>query len=43
MFEIARWSVAEGGAFAYVSEAADVQSPYMHGETIAPLVNAILT
>ena len=42
MFEIANWSVAVGGAFAYVSEAADVRSPYMHGETIAPLVDAIL-
>ena len=42
MFEIANWSVAVGGAFAYVSEAANVRSPYMHGETIAPLVDAIL-
>jgi len=42
MFEIARWSVAVGGAFAYVAEAADVVSPYMHGETIQPLVEAIL-
>lgn len=42
MFEIARWSVAVGGSFAYVAEAADVVSPFMHGETILPLVEAIL-
>ena len=42
MFEITRWSIAVGGAFAYVAEAADVVSPYMHGETIQPLVEAIL-
>ena len=42
MFEIAHWSVAVGGAFAYVSKAADVASPFAHGKTIEPLVNAIL-
>ena len=42
MFEIAHWSIAVGGAFAYVAEAADVVSPHMHGETIQPLVDAIL-
>ena len=42
MFEIAKWSVAVGGAFAYVTQAADVASPYPHGETIKPLVDAIL-
>ena len=43
MFEIARWSVAVGGAFAYVSQSADVASPFAHGKTIAPLVDAILS
>ena len=43
MFELAGWSVAVGGAFAYVAEAADVVSPFAHGETIAPLVDAILS
>ena len=43
MFEIAEWSVAVGGAFAYVSQAADVASPFAHGKTIAPLVDAILS
>ena len=42
-FEIAGWSVAVGGAFAYVSQAADVVSPFAHGKTIAPLVEAILS
>ena len=42
MFEIAHWSVAVGGAFVYVAEAADIVSPFMHGETILPLVEAIL-
>ena len=42
MFELSRWSVAVGGAFAYVTQAADVASPYPHGKTIEPLVNAIL-
>ncbi len=42
MFEIAKWSVAVGGAFAYVTQAADVASPFPHGETIKPLVDAIL-
>ena len=42
MFEIAHWSVAVGGAFAYVAKSADVESPFPHGKTIAPLVNSIL-
>ena len=42
MFEVSRWSIAVGGAFAYVTQAADVASPYPHGKTIEPLVNAIL-
>ena len=42
MFELANWSVAVGGAFAYVSQAADVSSPFPHGKTIHPLVEAIL-
>ena len=42
MFEISRWSVAVGGAFAYVTKSADVASPLPHGKTIAPLVNSIL-
>tara|TARA_B110000444_G_scaffold257764_1_gene296978 strand:- start:5298 stop:6176 length:879 start_codon:yes stop_codon:yes gene_type:complete len=42
MFEFARWSVAVGGAFDSVKEAADVVSPFPHGSTFAPLVEAIL-
>ena len=42
MFELAGWSVAVGGAFAYVSQTADFASPFLHGKTIAPLVDAIL-
>ncbi len=43
MFEFAHWSVAVGGAFAFVAKSADVVSPHPHGETIEPLVDAILT
>lgn len=42
MFDVARWSVAVGGAFDSVKQAADVCSPLMHGATFEPLVNAIL-
>lgn len=42
MFDIARWSIAVGGAFDSVKQAADVCSPLMHGATFEPLVNAIL-
>lgn len=42
MFEVARWSVAVGGAFPEVAAAASVVSPYLHGDTFKPLVDAIL-
>ena len=42
MFELLHWSVAVGGAFESVIEAADVQSPHPHGATFPPLVEAIL-
>ena len=42
MFELLRWSVAVGGAFDVVAQAANVVSPYPHGETFPPLVDAIL-
>lgn len=42
MFEVARWSVAVGGAFPEVAAAASVVSPHLHGETFKPLVDAIL-
>ena len=42
MFDLLRWSVAVGGAFPVVSQAADVQSPHPHGATFPPLVDAIL-
>ncbi len=42
MFEIARWSVAVGGAFPEVAAAASVVSPHLHGDTFKPLVDAIL-
>jgi hydroxymethylpyrimidine pyrophosphatase-like HAD family hydrolase len=42
MFELLRWSVAVGGAFDVVSQAANVVSPYPHGATFPPLVDAIL-
>ncbi|RJU99940.1 MAG: phosphoglycolate phosphatase [Candidatus Poseidoniales archaeon] len=42
MFEVMRWSVAVGGAFPSVVEAADVRSPFAHGDTFPPLVDAIL-
>lgn len=43
MFEIANRSVAVGGAFSEVAAAADVVSPYPHGDTFQPLVDAILS
>lgn len=42
MFELAHWSVAVKGAFKVVSDAADVCSPHLHGDTFEPLVEAIL-
>lgn len=42
MFELARWSVAVGGAFPEVAEAASVCSNRPHGSTFRPLVDAIL-
>ena len=42
MFEVARWSVAVGGAFPEVAAAASVVSPHPHGDTFKPLVGAIL-
>lgn len=42
MFEVARWSVAVGGAFSEVAAAASVVSPHPHGDTFKPLVDAIL-
>ena len=42
MFELLRWSVAVGGAFDVVAEAANVVSPHPHGATFPPLVDAIL-
>ena len=42
MFELLHWSVAVGGAFESVSEAASVVSPHPHGATFPPLVEAIL-
>jgi phosphoglycolate phosphatase (TIGR01487 family) len=42
MFDAVHWSVAVGGAFASVRDAADVASPHPHGETFSPLVDAIL-
>ena len=41
MFAFARWSVAVGGAFESVADAADVVSPHPHGLTFPPLVEAI--
>jgi phosphoglycolate phosphatase (TIGR01487 family) len=43
MFEFAHWSVAVGGAFEVVQQAADVNSPLPHGATFGPLVDAILS
>ena len=43
MFELANWSVAVGGAFEEIKQLADVESPYMHGDTFKPLVDAILS
>jgi phosphoglycolate phosphatase (TIGR01487 family) len=42
MFEIVGHSVAVGGCFEELAAVAKVISPYQHGETIAPLVDAIL-
>ena len=42
MFEYLKWSVAVGGAFPVVQEAADIVSPHPHGATFPPLVEAIL-
>lgn len=42
MFEVVHWSVAVGGAFEEVSQAASVRSPFLRGETLPPLVEAIL-
>ena len=42
MFEFLHWSVAVGGAFPAVEEAASVVSPHPHGLTFPPLVDAIL-
>ena len=42
MFELAHWSVAVGGAFESVQQAADVNSPHPHGQTFPHLVDAIL-
>ena len=42
MFELLHWSVAVGGAFDAVAQAADVVSPHPHGATFPPLVDAIL-
>ena len=43
MFDVIAWSVAVGGAFKPVREAADVVSPFPHGDTFEPLVEAILS
>ena len=43
MFDVLGWSVAVGGAFDSVREAANVASPYPHGATFPPLVDAILS
>ena len=42
MFDRVGWSVAVGGAFPEVTQAADVSSPYPHGQTFEPLVDAIV-
>ena len=42
MFEFCHWSVAVGGAFDVVKDAADVVSPLPHGDTFGPLVDAII-
>ncbi len=42
MFAIVGHSVAVGGCFEDLADVADVVSPYPHGDTFRPLVNAIL-
>ena len=42
MFELANWSIAVGGSFQEIKDAADVISPHLHGDTFQPLVDAIL-
>ncbi|MDP6869887.1 MAG: phosphoglycolate phosphatase [Candidatus Poseidoniaceae archaeon] len=42
MFKNVGHSIAVGGCFNEVAAIADVVSPYMHGETFAPLVKALL-
>ena len=42
MFELANWSIAVGGSFQEIKNAADVISPHPHGDTFQPLVDAIL-
>ena len=42
MFEYVGHSVAVGGCFDELAEVADVVSPYSHGDTFAPMVEAIL-
>ena len=42
MFAIVGHSVAVGGCFKDLADVADVVSPYPHGDTFRPLVNAIL-
>ena len=42
MFELVGHSVAVGGCFDSLAEVASVVSPYPHGDTFAPLVEAIL-
>ncbi len=42
MFELANWSVAVGGSFQEIQNAANVISPFPHGDTFQPLVDAIL-
>ena len=42
MFELVGHSVAVGGCFNSLAEVASVVSPYPHGDTFKPLVDAIL-
>ena len=43
MFELVGHSVAVGGCFDSLAEVASVVSPYPHGDTFKPLVDAILS